>query len=134
MKTAMWLLGMLLVIGFLAPKPSDKYVRNRIPMIANRTGRCSAVQVKAPSGKSYLVSAGHCDVDFTEGTTTAILGGRAHHDQIKLIKVSPDSDLLVAEGIPGLLESISQPAEKSSIMSGSSGTQRVSIRSRLKEN
>lgn len=49
--------------------PSDAWVRERVYMLDTEGGACTAVQVLAPSGKTFLLSASHC---FDRGHSIAI--------------------------------------------------------------
>lgn len=41
-------------------RASDFYIRNRVVLLKSSKGSCSGIQVKAPSGKAYVLSAAHC--------------------------------------------------------------------------
>lgn len=79
------------------PLPRDKVVKLMSPK-----GMCSGEQVKAPSGQSYILSAGHCrkliDADgfFTVETEDKRILKR------KMIAEDAESDLLLIEGLPNL--------------------------------
>ena len=75
---------------------SDIYIRNRVLMLVGNGVECSAIQVKAPSGKNYTMSAGHCAVIAVNGYVNAI-----HEDgsetMIKVLAVDPEHDLMLLE-------------------------------------
>lgn len=41
---------------------SDKFIRNRVVMLHSNHGSCSGIEIKAPSGKNYILTAGHCKI------------------------------------------------------------------------
>lgn len=64
-------------------------------------GQCSGVQIKAKSGKEYILSAGHCShVSNSSSVTIQTEDGRVLERQI--IKEDEDSDLLLIEAAPGV--------------------------------
>lgn len=62
---------------------------------------CSGVQVKAPSGQAYILSAAHCrEIDSGDGYPIVTQNGR--HLMRSFVAEDPASDLLLIEGVPGL--------------------------------
>ncbi len=100
MNKIKWLLlSLMLLLSLSCGKalPFGKIVR-----IHSQRGMCSGEQVLAPSGASYIMSAGHClgladkDKMFTVDTDDGRTLKR------KLIAEDATSDLLLIEGIPGM--------------------------------
>lgn len=80
---------------------SDKYLLKRVVMLKNERGSCSGEQIKAPSGKDYILTAAHCRalaidnmIDVVDYTGAII--------KRKIISEDPFSDLLLLEGLPNL--------------------------------
>lgn len=92
-----------LIASMAYGKPkSDRYIRNRIVRIKNERGMCSGEQVRAPSGKDYILSAAHCDgMADKDGIFHIIMEDGTRIDR-KRVSVDPLSDLLLIEGIPGI--------------------------------
>lgn len=86
---------------FLPNYKDDQWFRDRAVQIRGNQASCSAVQIKAPSGKNYLLTASHCKPLATNGRILAI----SEHNAIsmpKIIAEDPESDLLLLEGIKGV--------------------------------
>jgi CBS domain-containing protein len=72
--------ALLLVIGVASitnHKPSldtrsDGYIRDRVVQLEGNNGACTGIQIAAPSGLSYILTAGHCRPILTNNATTAI--------------------------------------------------------------
>jgi hypothetical protein len=100
-----------LILGILAISfvlsgctPSDQSIRNRIVKLVNKTGgSCSGEQVKAPSGKSYILTAGHCAglADKADGTI-GVMKEDGSMIRRRIIAEDPKSDLLLLEEMPGI--------------------------------
>lgn len=80
---------------------SDQYIRNRIVKLISEKGQCSGEQVRAPSGKDYILSAGHCKAVLS-GDSFTVISEQGVSIQRKLIAEDPNSDLLLIEGLPNL--------------------------------
>lgn len=80
---------------------SEQTLRDHSVQLRGNQYSCSAVQIKAPSGKEYLLSAGHCKDLSMKGYVMTISEdnkiGRS-----KIIAEDPDSDLLLLEPIDDL--------------------------------
>lgn len=53
----------IVVIGAICSsgyRKSDTYARNRIVRLYSRTSECTGVEIRAPSGKRYTLTAAHC--------------------------------------------------------------------------
>ena len=48
------------IFGYKHWKSSDEYVRRRVIQISTPKGGCTGVEIKAPSGKIFTLTAGHC--------------------------------------------------------------------------
>jgi Trypsin-like peptidase domain len=75
---------------------SDRYVRDRVLMIYGRGILCSAIEIRAPSGKNYTMSAAHCyEMAVNEYVTAQAEDGSEH--MIKVLQVDKDHDLMLLE-------------------------------------
>lgn len=63
-------LGLCAIMGFMAvagPSKSDDYIRHQVVRLYSDEGSCSGEFVRAPSGKTYILTAGHCRLLIHEG-------------------------------------------------------------------
>jgi Trypsin-like peptidase domain len=80
----------------------DSYFINRAVRIVNAEHSCSGEQIIAPSGKEYILTAGHCRaIADKDGNVKVILENGAEL-QRRIIAEDPTSDLLLIEGLPNL--------------------------------
>lgn len=81
---------------------SDAYSMQYTVKITNANrGQCSGEQIKAPSGQTYILSAGHCrDIAINDNYTITTEDGRTL--QRKFVAEDPESDLVLIEGIPNM--------------------------------
>lgn len=75
-------------------RASDAYIRDRVLMLLSEVGQCSAVQVKAPSGKIYALSAAHCVDLLVKGSITAI-NEQGVSKQLRFVAIDEEHDLLL---------------------------------------
>lgn len=100
------LLTMLgLLLGFFgggAGAKSDSYIRNRVVKLQSSRGSCSGEQVRAPSGQSYILTAGHCRaLEDASGSIEVVLDNKKTLMR-KVIAEDKFSDLLLLEGLPNV--------------------------------
>jgi Trypsin-like peptidase domain len=62
---------------------SDEYIRNRVLMLTGKGIECSAIEITAPSGKIYTLSAAHCSEMLSNG----FLDATAEDGSMKVLKV-----------------------------------------------
>lgn len=62
---------------------SDSYIRERVLMLTGKDMECSAIEIKAPSGKVYTLSAAHCSEMLQLGLLTAT----AEDGTVKVLKM-----------------------------------------------
>lgn len=78
-------------------RASDEYIRNRVLKLINpKVGQCSAIEVRAPSGHVYTLSAAHC-ATLAENE---YINAEAEDGAVKLIKVirvDKEHDLMILE-------------------------------------
>jgi S1-C subfamily serine protease len=96
-----WVLMAVLAIGIIVHRidempdvRSDAYIRDRVVKLQGDVGGCSGIQVQAPSGKVYILSARHCQKISSDGDITAT-DEQGHTKKVTIIAVDKDSDLLL---------------------------------------
>jgi hypothetical protein len=87
---------------FCATHKSEKYLMNRSIKLIGNQHACSGEQVRAPSGEDYILTAAHCKVLATNGLIEAITEDGRHQFRY-IIDEDKESDLLLLQGIPGLI-------------------------------
>jgi S1-C subfamily serine protease len=89
-----------LILAFLSfGGPSDAEIRDRVVKIVGPMGQCSGEQIQAPSGKTYILTAGHCRDIAINGSMEVITEDGVHFLR-HVIKEDPNADLLLLEGLP----------------------------------
>lgn len=76
----------------------DAWERDRVVDMTGNKGQCTAVEVIAPSGKVYTLSARHCAEVSTTGTIT-LTTEQGVQAKVKIIAKDKNSDLLLLEKI-----------------------------------
>lgn len=80
---------------------SDTYIFNRVvQIVGNAGGSCSGEQIRADSGKDYILTAAHCRKLVDMGADVITEAGK--HYKALFIAEDPNSDLMLLQGIPGL--------------------------------
>lgn len=95
----------LISLGFSCVMRSkqEERIRSKVVKLSNAHIQCSGIQIKAPSGQSYILTAGHCkDIADASGSMTVTTEDRK---QLKRRILAEDgvSDLLLLEGLPGVV-------------------------------
>lgn len=85
-------------VNAAAYRHSDQYMFDRVVQIKSEMGSCSGEQVEAPSGKKYILTAGHCRPLVEGGSGKVITEDGQEHPAI-MIAEDANSDLLLLEGI-----------------------------------
>lgn len=104
-------------VSAAAYRHSDQYLYDRIVQIEGALGgSCSGEQVKAPSGKSYILTAGHCRSLVEDGQGRIVSEDGSEHPAV-LVAEDPASDLLLLQGIKemGSLDIAKSAAERQEI-------------------
>lgn len=81
--------------------PTEKSLRKRVVRLVGNAHSCSGEQIQAPSGKSYILTAGHCRVLEDNGSIEVIDADNNHLNR-RIIAEDPKSDLLLIEGLPSI--------------------------------
>lgn len=96
-KATAAVLALCLVIFACVSGKSDRYLKHSVVELKG-IGICTGVEVKAPSGKIYTLSAGHC-LELTSTGTLVATDEDGKATTIKVIAEDPASDLLLLEPI-----------------------------------
>lgn len=81
---------------------SDSSAKSRSIKLISQAGACSGVQVRAPSGQSYIMTASHCKILADANRDIEAVTESGSHIKRHIIVEDPKSDLLLLEGIPGM--------------------------------
>ena len=92
------LLGILGFGGFQYNKSTDRYIRERVVQIKTSKGGCTGVEIKAPSGKIYTLTAGHCAELLINGQAFAIDESGMEY-VIHELKIDQSVDLMLMSAI-----------------------------------
>lgn len=84
-----------------AYKHSDQAIFDAVVQIKGVSGSCSGEQIRAPSGKHYILTAGHCRPLVEDGMGKIITEDGEEHAAV-MIAEDPYSDLLLLQGISGV--------------------------------
>jgi hypothetical protein len=100
----MYHIAILSALAFLAVGcgKSESRIRESAVMLKGMLGTCSGEQVVAPSGKRYILSAGHCADLADSFGNIQVLTQDGQKIMRKVIEEDVTSDLLLIEGVPGL--------------------------------
>ena len=91
-------LSLLALLPFLgAEDPKSNVVR----IYKSGSGMCSGEQVQAPSGTTYILTAGHCNILIEDGQVNVETEDRKQLKR-RVIAEDPASDLMLIEGLPGV--------------------------------
>jgi S1-C subfamily serine protease len=98
-----YLIAALLILSQLPISCKKASINESIVMLSNPlVGSCTGFQVEAPSGRTYLLTAGHCGaLADSQGSITVTLEDGATL-QRRMIASSATDDILLLEGVPGL--------------------------------
>lgn len=93
------LLGIVMIANSLISyhmKTTDAYIRNRVVQLEGNNYGCTGIEVKAPSGRTYILTAGHCMalVDKETGEVDAITE-KGNHYTVNVIIGDIEHDLLL---------------------------------------
>lgn len=88
-------------VSDMAAYKSDQWIFDRVVQITDGESSCSGEQVRAASGKDYVLTAGHCR-SIVESGHGKLIAEDGKEYPAKLITEDGDSDLLLLEGVPGL--------------------------------
>jgi hypothetical protein len=80
----------------------DRTILDRVVKLQSAEGSCSGIQVAAPSGRSYILTAGHCRRLSDAVGSIGVVREDGSTLQRAVIAEDPNSDLLLLEGLPGI--------------------------------
>jgi hypothetical protein len=87
------------ILHSLTASLPESAIRSNVVQLVSPNGSCSGEQIKAPSGKTYILTAGHCRPLEKDGSITAI-NSDGQKIERRIIAEDPKSDLLLLEGLP----------------------------------
>jgi S1-C subfamily serine protease len=93
---------LLAALALLLASCSKMPLNNSIFMLRNTFAACTGFNVEAPSGKTYLLTAGHCAMLADSGGSIKTIKEDGTTVMSRIIAVSPDLDLLLLDPVPGL--------------------------------
>lgn len=91
-------------IGAIAKhiEPStDRYIRNRVVGIESDKGFCSGIQIQAPSGKTYILTAAHC-YDILKDDKVEVTSEDGKKYTVSLVKIDRGMDLMLLTSPTGI--------------------------------
>jgi hypothetical protein len=90
------ILATCFVLTSCAPsKASDKYVRDRVLQLRGKHGACTGVQVKAPSGTIYTLTAGHCKAILDENNSVNSIDEHGNEKILFMADIDEAKDLML---------------------------------------
>ncbi len=105
MKLRLWLMPFVILAGFIGvsiadrvERGSDEHIRNRVVMLQGNDVSCSGIEIKAPSGQTYILTAAHCRriLDENEMTTAITEDGVRHPTHLVTINIADELMLLTS--------------------------------------
>ena len=99
--------AIVLVAGHLAgnlndeiKRKSDVFAREQVVKLVTDQGSCTGVEITAPSGRVYTLTARHCKILIQDDHVAAITeDGQKHF--LKVISIDKNSDLMLLQGVDG---------------------------------
>lgn len=82
-------------LGVKYTRASDSFVRDRVVQLKGNGYACTGIQVKAPSGKVYTLTAKHCRDMVDASGMVESTNEQGKKSMIRFIGVSPTSDLML---------------------------------------
>lgn len=81
----------------------ESTIRSKVVQLKGESkGFCSGVQIKAPSGKDYILTAAHCSALSEKDNTILVRTDNSRYTPRRILEVSPATDLMLLEGISDL--------------------------------
>ncbi len=77
---------------------TDSYIRDRVVQLEGRGMACTGIQIKAPSGKVYTLSANHCSALATDNMIHAKSEDGREKD-LYIVDQDPEHDLLLLSSL-----------------------------------
>lgn len=90
------IVALLLLTGCSAP------LAKSIVMLRSPLASCTGFEVRAPSGKEYLLTAAHCSILEDDKHTIQVNTEYGTQIQARVIAIDTKSDLMLLEAAPGL--------------------------------
>lgn len=90
----------LAVMNLNCSGPSEHAIKSRVVKLVGGRGSCSGEQVRAPSGVSYILTAGHCGALAKSNGSITVITESGLALERRVLAEDPSSDLLLLEGLP----------------------------------
>lgn len=75
-------------------KAQDNYIRNRVVQLQSERGGCTGIQIQAPSGKVYTLTAKHC-FEILENGKVKSTNEQGKSEMISFVAIDDKADLLL---------------------------------------
>ena len=98
----LWALLTILVLSSLVGNGEPPKLDKSIVLMEGNGMACTGFEIQAPSGREYLISAGHC-AELADDQGSIMV--HTEYDAIvmrRIIAVTPNADLLLMDPVPGL--------------------------------
>lgn len=86
------------------PSKSDDFIRHQVVRLISEEGMCSGEAIRAPSGKTYILSAGHCHLLVKDGSVQ-VIDENGNTSSQRVLDQDSNSDLMLLsapDNMPGL--------------------------------
>lgn len=94
----------VITIGTLAfvrqRHPSDAVLREAVVQLLSEHGGCTGIQVTAPSGTQYVLTAAHCRPLLDENNHVTAVSEHGFKDTLTFVQEDDKSDLMLLTGSP----------------------------------
>jgi hypothetical protein len=101
-KKKMYIVAALAVLAYMfCGGKSEHSIKSNVVQLTSEHGSCSGESVRAPSGATYVLTAGHCRILATPEGKIMVHTEDGRKLERAIIAEDPESDLLLLEGIPG---------------------------------
>lgn len=95
LAVAACILAFMLIHRGMVIKASDSYVRQRVFQLRGEKGACTGVQVKAPSGMVYMLTAGHCMAILGADHSAMSTDEDGTQKRVFMMDIDEDMDLML---------------------------------------
>jgi hypothetical protein len=102
MKKLVSLVIAIVCFTSVACSPSRRYIEHRVVHLVSSNGSCTGTQIRAQSGKDYILSAGHCADLQNQRAQILVVTDSGDMLSRAVLDVNLELDLMLLEGIPGM--------------------------------
>jgi S1-C subfamily serine protease len=83
-------------------KTTDSYIRNRVIQLEGNQMACTGIEVKAPSGRNYILTAAHCRALANENSEIDAITEHDKRAIVHIIEFDAQHDLMLLTAIDNL--------------------------------